>query len=137
MGKKLLNFPLMIDLTGVEMAEIRTENGQRRRGSFALWTVERAWNFECCGITIHVYLSGSYGRSARLGIFVAAIIIQFHCGDRQRQVGDGLTEVRQLLCGYSDDDRRSSPRHSNMDRRAQKGLSDLQIGSNSRIYRLL
>ena len=85
----------MIDLTGIEMLETRTENGQGRCGKFAFWTVERAWDFECCGITIHGHLSGSYGPSTRTGVFVAAVIIRSHCGDRQKQAGDGLTKVRR------------------------------------------
>lgn len=80
---------------GIETFETRMEDGQRRCRKFAFWTVEGAWNFKCCGITIHVHLSGSYGRSTRTGIFVAAVIIPFHCGDRQRQAGNGLTKVKR------------------------------------------
>ena len=157
----------------IGMVETRTEDGQRRCGRLAIWTVERARRFEWCGITMHGQTSKLYGLSSRTRVFVAAVVIPSHCGSRQRQAGNGLTKVRRRgsstvsyheknagarnltwctwqhleresssrvgmrLRGLSHDDRRESPRHSNMNRREQRGLTDLQSRTKSRNYRRL
>ena len=72
-----------------------TEGAQGRYREMVIWSVERAGAFECCGITIHADLPGSHDLPTGIETDIAAAIIRFHCGNRQRQGGDRFTKIRR------------------------------------------